>query len=254
MTYLEGFIVPVPDANRNAYRNHAAEAAPIFKEFGVRRLVEAWGDDVPEGKITDFRMAVNAQSGEAVVFSWFEYPSKEARDAANQKFMTDARMKEIGESMPFDGKRMIMGGFEAFVDEGSPGGGYVDGFVLPVPNDKREAYHELAAKAAKIFREHGATRDVEAWASDVPKGEVTDFYRAVKAKEDESVVFSFIEWPDKATRDEGWKKVMADERMKPEEGKMPFDGQRMFWGGFQPILDTQSEQAAQPVPPVSQPA
>jgi uncharacterized protein YbaA (DUF1428 family) len=144
-------------------------------------------------------------------------------------------MKEFGAGMPFDGKRMIFGGFEPFVDKGSSGGGYVDGFILPVPNNKRAAYAKLASDAAKLFFEHGATRDVEAWGVDVPKGEVTDFYRAVEAKDDEAVVFSFIEWPDARTREEGWKKVMADERMQPERD-MPFDGQRMFWGGFSPIV------------------
>ncbi len=237
MTYIEGFIVPVPRANRETYRKHAADAAPLFEEFGVCRMVEAWGDDVPDGKVTDFRMAVQAKDDEDVVFSWFEYPDKAARDTANSKMMSDPRMKEMGESMPFDGKRMIIGGFEAFVEQGSPGGTYVDGFILPVPEGKRDAYRELAEKAAAIFQEHGALRDVEAWANDVPKGEVTDFYRAAKASEGETVVFSFIEWPDKQTRDEGWKKVMDDERMKPD-GEMPFDGQRMFWGGFERIVDT----------------
>ena len=244
MTFLEGFIVPVPKDNRDAYRQHASDFSPLLREFGVDRLVEAWGDDVPEGKVTDFRMAVAAQADEQVVFSFFEYPDRGTRDASNEKMMSDPRMAEIGQNMPFDGKRMIMGGFEAFVDEGRSSGGYVDGFVLPVPNAKREAYRELAATAAKIFLEHGALRDVEAWGVDVPKGEVTDFYRAVKAGDNETVVFSFIEWPDKATRDEGWKKVMADERMKPDHDNMPFDGQRMFWGGFQPILDTAKTESA----------
>ena len=116
--------------------------------------------------------------------------------------MSDPRMEEMGENMPFDGKRMIIGGFDAIVEEGAPGGGYTDGFVVPVPEGKREAYRELAAKMAKVFREHGATRVVEAFADDVKHGEVTDFYRAVKAEDGETVVFSFIEWPDKATRDE----------------------------------------------------
>jgi uncharacterized protein YbaA (DUF1428 family) len=237
MAYYEGFIVPVPEGNKDAYRKSAADAAPIFKEFGVERHVEAWDSDVPEGKVTDFRMAVNAKPDEKVVFSWFEYPDKATRDAANEKMRSDERMKEIGANMPFDGKRMIFGGFEPIVEEGTERGTYVDGFVVPVPDGKIEAYKELAKKAAKIFREHGALRDVEAIASDVPKGEVTDFYRAVKAEEGDTVVFSFLEWPDKATRDEGWKKIMEDERMKPE-GDMPFAGQRMFWGGFEPIFDT----------------
>ena len=251
MTYFEGFIVPVPEANRDAYTKHASDAAPLFKEFGVKRMVEAWDSDVPEGKVTDFRKAVAAKPEEKVVFSWFEYPSKNERDAANEKFMSDPRMKEMGANMPFDGKRMIIGGFDAIVEEGSAGGAYADGFVVPVPEGKRDAYRELAAKMAKVFRQHGATRVVEAFGSDVPKGEVTDFYRAVKAEEGEGVVFSFIEWPDKATRDQAWSAIMADESLKPQ-GEMPFAGQRMFWGGFDKIVDT-SERApiAQGAAPVT---
>jgi uncharacterized protein YbaA (DUF1428 family) len=237
MTYFEGFVVPVPEANRDAYRKHASDAAPLFQEFGVTRMVEAWDSDVHEGKVTDFRMAVDAKPDEKVVFSWFEYPSKADRDAATEKFMSDPRMKEMGESMPFDGKRMIVGGFEAIVEEGSPGGGYTDGFVVPVPEGKRDAYRELAAKMAKVFRQHGASRVIESIADDVKHGQVTDFYRAVKAEDGETVVFSFIEWPDKQTRDDAWAKIMADESLKPE-GEMPFSGQRMFWGGFEPIVDT----------------
>ena len=237
MTYFEGFLVPVPEANKEAYRKSAADAAPLFQEFGVKRHIEAWDSDVPEGKVTDFRKAVEAKPDEKVVFSWFEYPDRATRDAANEKIRNDERMKEFGASMPFDGKRMIFGGFDAIVEEGSEQGGYTDGFVVPVPEVKADAYQQLAAKMAKVFREHGATRVVEALGDDVPKGEVTDFYRAVKAEEGEKVVFSFIEWPDKATRDEAWQKIMADESMKPE-GDMPFNGQRMFWGGFEPIFDT----------------
>ncbi len=243
MTYFEGFIVPVPKANKDAYRQHASEGAPLFQELGVTRMVEAWGDDVADGKVTDFRKAVNATDDEDVVFSWFEYPDKAARDAATDKFMNDPRMKEMGASMPFDGKRMIIGGFDSIVEEGAAGGGYTDGFVVPVPDGKRDAYRELATKMAGVFRQHGANRVIEATADDVKRGEVTDFYRAVKAEEGETVVFSFIEWPDKATRDDAWKIIMADESLKPE-GEMPFSGQRMFWGGFEPILDTAKREPA----------
>ena len=237
MTYFEGFVLPVPESRREEYRKHAADAAPLFHEFGVQRHFEAWDSDVPEGKVTDFRKAVDAQPDEKVVFSWFEYPNKAARDEANQKIMSDPRMKEMGESMPFDGKRMIMGGFDAIVEEGTERGGYTDGFVVPVPESNRDAYRELAAKMAKVFRQHGATRVVEAIADDVSHGKVTDFYRAVKAEDGETVVFSFIEWPDKKSRDDAWAKIMADESLKPE-GEMPFNGQRMFWGGFEPIVDS----------------
>jgi uncharacterized protein YbaA (DUF1428 family) len=116
MIYAEGFVAAVPAANKELYRKHAAEAAPLFKEFGATRVVECWGDDVPDGKITDFRGAVKAQEDEVVVFGWIEYPSKEVRDAANKKIMTDPRMKAMGEQMPFDGKRMIVGGFAPILD------------------------------------------------------------------------------------------------------------------------------------------
>jgi uncharacterized protein YbaA (DUF1428 family) len=253
MSYLEGFVVAVPENNKEAYRKQAADAAPIFREFGVRRHVEAWDSDVPEGKVNDFRTAVEAKPDEKVVFSWFEYPDKATRDSANEKIMSDPRMKDMMKDMPFDGKRMIMGGFESIVEEGRERGGYVDGFLVPVPEGKVDAYRELAQKMAGKFREHGALRDVEALESDVPKGEVTDFYRAVKAEPGEKVVFSFIEWPDKQTRDEAWKKIMEDESMKPT-GDMPFSGQRMIWGGFEPILDTAKGQAAQAQPAERQPA
>jgi len=242
MTYFEGFIAPVPEANKDAYRKHATEFASLSPEFGIRRHVEAWDSDVPEGKVTDFRKAVDAKPDEKVVLAFFEYPNRQARDAANEKFMSDERMKDMGANMPFDGKRMIVGGFDAIVEEGSAGGSYTDGFVVPVPEEKRDAYRQLASKMAKVFRQHGATRVIESIADDVPHGKVTDFYRAVKAEDGETVVFSFIEWPDKQTRDDAWAKIMQDESLKPQ-GEMPFAGQRMFWGGFEKIVDT----AQQPV-------
>ncbi len=116
MKYTEGFVAAVPLANKEAYRKHAAEAAPIFKEFGATRVVECWGDDVPDGKVTDFRGAVKAKDDEVVVFSWIEFPSKDVRDSAMKKMMEDPRMKDMGPTMPFDGKRMIYGGFSTLLD------------------------------------------------------------------------------------------------------------------------------------------
>ena len=112
---------------------------------------------------------------------------------------------------------------------------YVDGFVVPVPNDKKQAYREMAATAAVIFKEQGAIRQVECWGDDVPDSKVTDFKRAVNAQAGETVVFSWIEWPSKAARDEGMKKAMSDPRLKLE---MPFDGKRMIYGGFAVLFDT----------------
>jgi uncharacterized protein YbaA (DUF1428 family) len=167
-----------------------------------------------------------------------EFPNKEVHEAASQKIMSDPRMKEMGASMPFDGKRMIWGGFTTLIDEGArTRPGYVDGYLVPVPQGNKEAYRALATKAAGIFKEHGAIRVVEAWGDNVPHGKVTDHKKAVKATADETVVYSWVEWPSKQARDEGWKKIMADERMQPGKDPMPFDGKRMIYGGFAPILD-----------------
>lgn len=238
MTYVEGFVAAVPAANKEAYRKHASDAALVFKELGVSRFVECWSDDVPDGKVTDFKGAVQAKDDEVVVFSWFEYPSKEVRDAVNQKISADPRMKQMSEGMPFDGRRMIYGGFKPIVDDATGGAmGYVDGYLVPVPKGNQEAYRALAEKAAAVFKDHGATRVVEAWADDVPDGKITDYRRAVKAENDEITVFSWIEWPSKEARNEGSKKVMADERMDPGDQTMPFDGKRMIYGGFMPLVE-----------------
>jgi uncharacterized protein YbaA (DUF1428 family) len=114
MSYIDGFVIAVPKANKQAYLDHAKKSLPMFKEFGATRVVEAWGDDVPEGKVTDFQRAVKAESNEQIVFSWIEWPSKEVRDKGTKKMMEDPRMKDM--KMPFDGQRMIYGGFAPILD------------------------------------------------------------------------------------------------------------------------------------------
>lgn len=112
---------------------------------------------------------------------------------------------------------------------------YMDGFLIPVPNGNRQAYIDMAAKAAPIFIEHGATRVVETWNDDIPAGKINDFRTAVIAEEDEGVVFSWVEWPSKEARVAGMEKVMKDERM--QSGEIPFSGARMIYGGFTTVVD-----------------
>ncbi|WP_375289721.1 DUF1428 domain-containing protein [Qipengyuania sp.] len=118
--------------------------------------------------------------------------------------------------------------------------GYVEGFLIAVPRDRRADYERQARAAAPIFMDLGATRIVETWSDDIKHGETTDFYRAVKAEDGEDVVFSWIEYPDKATRDDAVGKMMEDPRFEAL-GEMPFDGKRMIFGGFSPIFDTGAE-------------
>ena len=114
---------------------------------------------------------------------------------------------------------------------------YIDGFVAAVPTENKEKFIEHASKGDPVFLELGATRVLECWGDDVPGGDVTDFRRAVKATDDETVVFSWVEWPDKATRDEGMAKMMDDPRMQPDVNPMPFDGKRLIYGGFAPVVE-----------------
>ncbi|WP_196259490.1 DUF1428 domain-containing protein [Pelagibacterium limicola] len=115
MPYVEGFIAAVPTANKDVYIRHSREAADYFKKHGATRHVECWGDDVPAGVVTDFYKSVQANDDETVVFSWIEYPDKATRDAVNQKMGSDPQMMNM--DMPFDGKRMVWGGFEIVMDE-----------------------------------------------------------------------------------------------------------------------------------------
>ncbi|WP_022960395.1 DUF1428 domain-containing protein [Spongiibacter tropicus] len=119
MSYIDGFLLAVPEANKEKFIHHAETADPIFLEWGATRVLECWEDDVPDGKVTDFRRAVQVAEGEAVVFSWIEWPDKATRDAGMEKMMaamdTDPRVNPESNPMPFDGMRLIFGGFTPVV-------------------------------------------------------------------------------------------------------------------------------------------
>ena len=112
---------------------------------------------------------------------------------------------------------------------------YYDGYLIAVPKANREAYKKHAEEAWPIFRKHGALEMHENWGDDVPDGKVTSFPMAVQKKDDETVVFSWLVWPDKAARDRGWAALMEDPAMA-DMSAMPFDGMRMMWGGFTPLV------------------
>ncbi|MEZ5778186.1 MAG: DUF1428 domain-containing protein [Paracoccaceae bacterium] len=124
MSYVDGFVIAVPTANKQKFIDHAKLGDSVFIDLGAKRVIECWGDDVHEGKVTDFRKAVQATEDETVVFSWIEWPDKETRDAAMKTMMdwmehpekADPRMDPEKNPMPFDGKRLIFGGFAPVVE------------------------------------------------------------------------------------------------------------------------------------------
>ncbi len=117
MSYVDGFVLAVPTANRAAYLEHARASVAVFKKHGAVRVVETWGADVPDGEVTSFPMAVKCQPDETVVFSWIEWPSKAVRDAGMEKLVDDPFFQNEDASVPYDGGRMIFGGFEMILDE-----------------------------------------------------------------------------------------------------------------------------------------
>ncbi len=116
MSYHQGYLLAVPAGNREPYRATAREVWPLFEEYGCLCMVETWGVDVPEGKVTSFPMAARFEPGDAVVFSWMEWADRETCDAAMARLLDDPRMNDPG-TMSFDGMRMMRGGFERLVDE-----------------------------------------------------------------------------------------------------------------------------------------
>ena len=163
MTYFEGFVAAVPEANKEAYRKHAADAAPIFKEFGVKRHVEAWDSDVPEGKVTDFRKAVDAKPDEKVVFAWFEYPIEGGPRRRQREDDERPAHEEHGRDHAV--RRQAHDLWRVRCDRRGrqrPAAAIPTASSCRCPKARREAYRELAAKMAKVFRQHGATRVVEA--------------------------------------------------------------------------------------------
>ncbi len=235
MTYFQGFLIPVKPGERQAYLDMAKAAAPVFAEYGAVRTVECWGDEVPDGKRTDMKRAVQAEAGEEIVFSWIWWPDKATCDDAAGKIMADERLR-MDDMMPFNPERMIHGGFAAAFDSGDGGAfGYIDGVAAPAAGDQA-TLAERAGAIDSVFLKHGALRLVDGWGVDVPEGKITDFRRAVAAEPGETVVFGWIEWPDKATRDAAFATVMQDPAMQAVPPA--FDMQRAIFGGFTPILDT----------------
>lgn len=114
MSFLDITVIPVPTANKSAYLEHSRKTTPFFKEQGALSVTETWGEDVPEGKLTDFRKAVALEDGETVAVGWITWPDRAVRDAAWETLMSDERMMAM--DMPFDGKRMIFAGFEVLVE------------------------------------------------------------------------------------------------------------------------------------------
>ncbi|MDO5527848.1 MAG: DUF1428 domain-containing protein [Paracoccus sp. (in: a-proteobacteria)] len=232
MSYFSAMVAAVPKDAKEAYIDHEAASWPLFAKAGALRQVAIWGEDVMHGQQTDFWRAVDASDDEIVACSWIEWPDRATADAAWGSLSPEAMPP-----MPFDGKRLIFGGFTPLYRAGTDRGGYYQAFITPVPTANRDAYAKLADHVYEtMFAPNGCLGTVEAWAEDVPRGSATDFWRAVDAREGEEVVFAWTAWPDRATCDAAAEAMGAASSDEPHP-EMPFDGMRMVWGGFVPVFD-----------------
>lgn len=238
MTYFQGFLIAVPEANKQAYQKLAEDVAPMFADYGAQRIAENWGDEVPRGETTDMYRAVRAEDGENLVFSWIDWESKAACDKAHDLMVEDERMQQSENmEMPFDGMRMIYAGFELLGENGSAADvGYVQGYVAPVPKENRDRFAAMCATMREIAIDAGAAHAADGWAEEIADGEITDFNRAVQASNGEAVAFGYVEWPSREAFEAGSAKMREDERMPAPGSDMPLDGSRMIFGGFETIF------------------
>lgn len=238
MTYYNAFLAAVPTDAQDRYRDFVAGEWPRFRRHGAIRQCDAWGADLPPGEHTDFQRAVQARADETVAFGWIEWPDRATADAAWAAIMGS---DDPSPALPFDGQRMIWGGFAPEVADGTDRGGrYVQGYVIPVPAANRARFAPLARQVwTEQFCPLGALGNHENWGVDVPRGKITDFHRAVDAQEGEEIVVSWTTWPDRATCDAAVAQMRAAMEHTPPPD-MPFDGKRMIWGGFSVIFDSEN--------------
>lgn len=237
MAYVDGFVLAVPNANKEAYRKLASDASVVFQKHGAIGFVENWGVNVPQGKVNCLNSAVMRKPDETVMYSWIVWPDKAARDAGNAAVMVDPDLGGPGMQMPFDGMRMIYGGFEQLFGDALAAPGIIDGTVVPVKAASRAAYTEAAGKLAEMFCEHGAISVVDCWGDDVPEGKVNSFHTAVLREPDEAIVFSWINWKDQEVQQKAWEAIMKDPRMEQHNPKsVGADMGRMIFGSFEPLV------------------
>ena len=232
MTVIQGYVMPVPTANKDAYRDYCERFGAVFRQLGGARLVEAWGDDIPAGKDTDFNWAVNKAPDESVVFSWMEFPDEATRAAVFHKMRNDPEVIKVIASDLYDRARMIHAPFTIINEKrGSGTARYMEGCLMPVPLAAKDKYTSWANASNALFILHGAVRAAVAWPDDAP----AEYKAMVAAKPDETVTYCWIEWPDKQTRLRAWQALMQDPAMQALV--MPFDGSRMIFGGFEPLVE-----------------
>ena len=211
MVYVTALIAPVKKGGETQFVKSVRASGEICIRNGALADVQAWSDDVPVGKVNDLHQAVKREDDEDIVFSYIIWPDKQTCQDGMSALMSDPIISDPDFAPPMDGKRLIYGSFEPIVSEGNTSGAdYIDGFLFVVPAENKTAYQQMAAEAWPFFEKFGAISMYECWGDDVPDGKLTSMPLATHKKPDEVVLFSWIGWPDKATRDKGYADMQND--------------------------------------------
>lgn len=234
MTYVEGFIMPVPRTNRDGFIRFSTMADKLWAAYGADRILECWPDEDSTVRTGDIFTAAQGQDCEAMIFSWIEWRDKNSRNQAMPlllaKMASDPRFDQARHPLPFDNDRVISGCFRTLADHGEPAPApYVQGFILSVAQN-REAHIQAYANASwEGLYEVGALRLLLTWEDECPADRRIDFPRLAKSGPEEKVAFAVIEWPSRAVCE------AAAHKFAPHADP-PFDQRRMMSGGFSPVV------------------
>ena len=232
--YIEAMIGSAPTDKKEAYREAAQTMSAIFHKHGALRTVDAWGAQVPRGEKTDMYRAVQAQDGETIVFACMEWESKEARDKGFAA--AEPEMMSANAFPPLNGALAIFGRFEPLVEHGhEEAGSYIDVMFGSVAQEQKGPYTAACASYPSYFLDNGALRSVDCWGAEVPRGEKTDIYKAVQAKDGEMPVFGWIEWDSQQAAAAGMRAAMAAMR-EAKVAPPPMDNDLVIFGGFEVLV------------------
>ena len=227
----------MPQENKQAYLDHVREAVTLFKDHGATRMVENWGTTCRRARSPTSTARCRRRTTRRCCSAGSNGRREGVRDAGMKAMMQDERMKTL--AMPFDGQRMIFGGFSPIVEKGAArrAPAMPTDSSSPCRGANRDAYIRMALNASRVFKEYGAIRVVEAGAMTCPTARSPIFGARSQRKTARPSSSAGSNGRRNRRADEAWPKLMADPRMQPDKANMPFDAQRMIYGGFATILD-----------------
>ena len=237
MTYIEGFIMPVPVTHQDGFIRFSAMADELWTQHGANRILECWPDDSVPSDSGGFSTSACCRNGEIAVFSWIEWQDKATRDRnmplLEAAMQADPRFDPALFPLPFDNDRVVSGCFRLLLERGEPSPSpYVQGFVFPIDDGRQDALYDVAERAWARLGQQGACRLVLSWQDDFPDNRPVDFPALTGAGSHERTVFAFVEWPSR----EAYREHAQPCGATASSDDLPFNRARMLAGCFIPLI------------------